>query len=395
MRTTFTVRDLLREGSPLEGARVLAGENGLDSAITWAVSLRPYPPAIPPMKGNEVALVAVDTLNRLGTNVASTVERLATLGGVGLAIRGEVDAEGVQAARARNFPLLAIEGETPLHEIEQAIIREIALFQARREVSGPQEEGEWIEGLLAGDIGSAAEALALARHEGYALPASVCVAFLVPLEGEQVDLARLVALLRHKHGKGEMGIPAHSYEEGVAAILAPGSEGRLAEHLPRAVQAQLAVGVGSAKMVTRAAESLEEARLAALVSARLREGALLRHSELGADGLLALLYRDKPEELQRFVEETLGALIEHDMRYGTHLVSTVESFVGHSGRLRETAGEIFVHRNTLAYRLQKAADLLGVELKDADTQLTIQMALRARRFLMPHTGKRKSSGNEE
>jgi purine catabolism regulator len=62
--------------------------------------------------------------------------------------------------------------------------------------------------------------------------------------------------------------------------------------------------------------------------------------------------------------------------------------------LRETAGEIFVHRNTLAYRLQKAADLLGVELKDADTQLTIQMALRARRFLMPQVGKRSIPGNE-
>ncbi|MEP6775015.1 MAG: PucR family transcriptional regulator ligand-binding domain-containing protein, partial [Chloroflexota bacterium] len=160
MRTTFTVRDLLREGGPFEGARVLAGENGLDSAVTWAVSLRPYPPAIPPMKGNEVALVAIDTLNRLGTNVASTVERLAALGGVGLAIRGEVDAEGVQAARALNLPLLAIEGEIPLHEIEQAIIREIALFQARREVSAPQEEGEWIGSLLAGEITSAAEALA-------------------------------------------------------------------------------------------------------------------------------------------------------------------------------------------------------------------------------------------
>ncbi len=395
MRTTFTVRDLLREGGPFEGARVLAGENGLDSAVTWAVSLRPYPPAIPPMKGNEVALVAVDTLNRLGTNVASTVERLAALGGVGLAIRGEVDAGGVQAAQALNLPLLAIEGEIPLHEIEQAIIREIALFQARREVSAPQEEGEWIGSLLAGEITSAAEALALARHEGYALPASVCVAFLVPLEGEQVDLARLVTLLKHKQGKGEPGIPVHIYEEGVIAILAPGSEGQLAQHLPQAVQLQLARGVGSSKTVTRAAESLEEAKLAALVSARLREGALVRHSELGAVGLLALLYRDRPEELERFVEETLGPLVEQDSRYGTHLLSTVESFVGHAGRLRETAGEIFVHRNTLAYRLQKAADLLGVDLKDADTQLTIQMALRARRFLMPPPGRRKTSGNEE
>ena len=109
-RTTFTMRDILREGGPLEGARVLAGENGLDSAVTWAVSLRPYPPAIPPMKGNEVALVAIDTLNRLGTNVASTEERLAAMGAVVLAFRVAVDAYGVRAAGARTLPLLPIVG---------------------------------------------------------------------------------------------------------------------------------------------------------------------------------------------------------------------------------------------------------------------------------------------
>src|SRR5450759_5330549 len=104
MRTTFTVRDLLRVGGPLEGASVLAGENGLDSAVTWAVSLRPYPPAIPPMKGNEVALVAVDTLSRLSISLASAIERLAELGGVGLAVRGDVDTEGLRAERENNLP---------------------------------------------------------------------------------------------------------------------------------------------------------------------------------------------------------------------------------------------------------------------------------------------------
>ena len=373
----------------------MAGENGLDSTVTWAVSLRPYPPAIPPMKGNEVALVAVDTLSRLGISLASAIERLAELGGVGLAVRGDADTEGLRAARENNLPLLSISGDTPLHEIEQAIIREVALFQARREVAAPQAEGEWIERLLEGEITSAGEAQALARLEDYALPASVSVAYLVPVEGERGDLARLADLLAHKQGKGEQGIPARPYQEGVVAILSPGSEARIAEHLPLDMQLQLACGVGSAKPPAKVAESFQEARLAALVSARLREGALVKHAELGADGLLALLYRERPTELQHFVDETLGPLIQHDTKYATHLLSTVESFVGHAGRLRETAGEIFVHRNTLAYRLQRAADLLGKDLKDADTQLAIQMALRARRFLAPPTGKRRSFISEE
>jgi purine catabolism regulator len=346
------------------------------------------------MKGNEVALVAVETLARLGTNVARTVERLAELGGAGLVVRGEVDGEGVEAAGEHGLPLLSIEGEVPLHEIEQEIIREIVLFQARHEGAGTQGEGEWIEGLLAGEIGSAAEAQALARQEGFALPASICVAFLVPMEGAQVAVERIVGLLGRGEGKGEAGIAAHGYQGGVAAIIGPGGEEAVAERLPLEVQLQLAGGVGGARPVVKAGESLEEAKVAAMVSARLRDGALVRHSEVGADGLLALLYRDRAEELQRFVDETLGAVVKHDAKYGTHLLATVEAFVGHVGRLRETAGEIFVHRNTLAYRLQRAAELLGVDLKDADAQIAIQMALRARRFLMAPTGKRRSFRRE-
>lgn len=374
---------------------MLAGESRLDSPVTWAVSLRPYPPAIPPMKGNEVALVAVDTLNKLGISVASVVERLAELGGVGLAVRGDVDAEGLRAARERGLPLLSIAGDTPLHEIEQAIIREIVLFQARSEGTAPQAHGEWIDNILAGEIASTAEAQDLARLDGYALPASICVAYLVPVESEQVDLAKVADLFASRQGKREQGIPALPYYGGVIALLAHGGEKRIAEHLPPAIQLQLACGVGSVKPVIQAAASFQEARIAALVSARLRDGALVKHSALGADGLLALLYLERPTELQRFVDETLGALIRHDAKYATQLVSTVESFVAHAGRLRETAGEIFVHRNTLAYRLQKAADLLNIDLKDADTQLAIQVALRARRFLVPPTGKHTSLAIED
>jgi purine catabolism regulator len=60
---------------------------------------------------------------------------------------------------------------------------------------------------------------------------------------------------------------------------------------------------------------------------------------------------------------------------------TVEAFAAHAGRLRETAGEIFVHRNTLAYRLERAGEILGKDLKDADTLLNIALALRALRLM--------------
>jgi purine catabolism regulator len=94
-----------------------------------------------------------------------------------------------------------------------------------------------------------------------------------------------------------------------------------------------------------------------------------------------LLYRDHPGALRAFVNDTLGPLIKHDERSATPLLPTVKAFTEHGGRLRETAAEIFVHRNTLAYRLDRAAELLGADLKDASTRLAVEIALRALHLL--------------
>jgi PucR family transcriptional regulator, purine catabolism regulatory protein len=124
-------------------------------------------------------------------------------------------------------------------------------------------------------------------------------------------------------------------------------------------------------------QSLEEAKLAAVGSRYLRGGTPTHYEELGADRLLLLLHRDAPDELQSFVQATLGPLLEHDRRSSVKLAPTIEAYVRHGGRLRETASALYVHRNTLAYRLERASDLLGLDLRDPHRRLAVELAFRA------------------
>ena len=117
--------------------------------------------------------------------------------------------------------------------------------------------------------------------------------------------------------------------------------------------------------------------MALLASERLYEGRPVLFTDMGADRLLLVLLRERPEELRAFVELTLGPLLQHDARSASPLLPTVRAFVEHGGRLRETAAEIYVHRNTLAYRLDRAAEILGVDLKEPRARLAIELALRA------------------
>jgi hypothetical protein len=377
MASNFTVRDLLRAGGPLEGAETLAAEVGLDNPVVWAVSLRPYAPVIPPVKGGEIALAGMDMLGRQGISAANVIERLAQLGAAGFIVRGDVEDQAVETARRVALPLIRVGPDQALPDIEQEIIRECALFQARREIATPQEPWAWIESLVGEQGSGLGDVQAQARRDGYTLPGRLSVAYMVPYDKPKSadETAWLLSILTRQSGKQEQRLAAREYGDGVLVLLPAGSDEASVK------RSGWACGIGTERPTGQAGQSLEEAKTAALVSVKIREGATVRYDDMGADRLLALLYKESRAELKAFVRQTLGPLLDHDVRYATQLMPTVEAFAAHAGRLRETAGEIFVHRNTLAYRLERAGEILGKDLKDADTLLNIALALRALRLM--------------
>src|SRR5947209_8039615 len=122
---TLTVRDLLLPGEPLDPAEVVAGREHLGNPVSWTVSLRPYPPAFPRLRGGELALVASEHLARLEppTTLADVVRQLSSREAAAVAVRGVVDQSAIDAAQEGGLPLLLLEPDAPLHDIEQAVMR--------------------------------------------------------------------------------------------------------------------------------------------------------------------------------------------------------------------------------------------------------------------------------
>jgi purine catabolism regulator len=69
----------------------------------------------------------------------------------------------------------------------------------------------------------------------------------------------------------------------------------------------------------------------------------------------------------------LGPLVSDG---GAALRETLEAYLRHSGNTRETCNELFIHRNTLTYRLRKIEELLRVDLDDGEVRATCLLALR-------------------
>ncbi|WP_345654798.1 PucR family transcriptional regulator [Streptomyces tremellae] len=99
----------------------------------------------------------------------------------------------------------------------------------------------------------------------------------------------------------------------------------------------------------------------------------------GLDIELLLWRLREHRDLAAFVERALGPLLDHDRASRPPLLPTLEVYLAHAGRKAETARELHLNRQTLYNRLARIGELLGRDLDDPGTVLTLSLALRARR----------------
>jgi sugar diacid utilization regulator len=153
------------------------------------------------------------------------------------------------------------------------------------------------------------------------------------------------------------------------------------EQVSRAVVADLDgpchIGVGGpAARPSELPRSLREAVLAQRLQKTLlhRSGAC-EYPKLGIFRMLAGI--SDLTDVNEFVREWLGRLIDYDARRKAELVHTLTEYLEHGGNYDATAAELSVHKSTLKYRLQRIRDLTGLELNDPDVHFNLQLATRA------------------
>lgn len=76
--------------------------------------------------------------------------------------------------------------------------------------------------------------------------------------------------------------------------------------------------------------------------------------------------------LQEYMKEILGPLLDKHSK----LLETLISWFSNERQIKRTSEDLFVHTNTVVYRLNKIEELLNVSLRDEDDLLTVQIALR-------------------
>jgi DNA-binding PucR family transcriptional regulator len=123
-----------------------------------------------------------------------------------------------------------------------------------------------------------------------------------------------------------------------------------------------------------------EARLAVNVGEAEGRG-LLAFEDTGAYRLLLPAMSEDPRELERFYAETIEPLATYDDQYETELVATVEAYLDNDGNVAATARQLFTHRHTIRYRLERARELCGHDVSATEGREKLGLGLKAMRVL--------------
>ncbi|MFD2656347.1 PucR family transcriptional regulator [Gracilibacillus thailandensis] len=87
------------------------------------------------------------------------------------------------------------------------------------------------------------------------------------------------------------------------------------------------------------------------------------------------LYRHIPDPLMETFYKRIFEIFLHDStNFKKDMLVTLEAYLECNGNIKEVAHRLFVHRNTVIYRLDKVSSLLKINLKNIDDLLRIKMA---------------------
>ncbi len=373
--------------------RYLTGTRGLENPIRWI-----YTPEDDEftdwVHGGELLIVSGAASHRPAFNLSRVLREAVRLNLAGAILLfgehyiEEIPQAIIEAAARKDFPLMTIPWDTPLVDIEESIARAIVLSDR-----APQQES-LLALALAGRV-SAQEFAARAASAGYPVhaPQALCAFSFLP------------------ENAGGRAVEALTQEtaQALAAALSARSQPFLSCSSLNQIYLLFAVTetAGAAEAVLAQLYSLAHARIkreeccaGATLAPALGDIIILYHEARTAldiargqhlhtapyvyehGGLAELIVGSSmTEHFRSFANGLLAPLAAQDARSHGRLMETLAAFVAANGNVLHAARELYIHRNTLKYRLRQIEKALGGSLDDPDLRLKLQLALYVRRLL--------------
>lgn len=374
--------------------KLKAGEKGLQHLIRWIYfadclqcikneyKMENY------IHGGEFVILTNRSVTDDGRKLMMLVEQMHKHKIAALGINeGQISEELMEYCEEQEIPLFELPEKYPLIDLSQIICRQLVMEENNRNVAE-----QLFSSILDAEHLSRERVMAQAKYLNINLEGSFCVAEFV-LENVKNGSCNDDSLTMGQNIKCIINTVFSFYTEedilvlpqaGSILVLIPVSKlseiqirDILVQIINRAKKEQntfLCVGVGnSTAYLDEVRKSRNEA--SAAIKASLitnRQGHVFFYKEQGIYTLIS--HVDDIRVLDEYVEEQLGKLLRLDAVNRDSFCETLENYLAHNCSAKNTAEAMFIHRNTLNYRLKKISDLLDCNFEDLDKCLALKLA---------------------
>ncbi|MFI5614181.1 PucR family transcriptional regulator [Amycolatopsis sp. NPDC051903] len=319
-----------------------------------------------------------DVLHRISEVVGARVSIQDSTGATLLAAGGE----GSLAARTEftlpgsnrdRFRLVVEETDaqttirTLLAPVAAVVSMQLSTTLGSAGVAHSRNAGRLTEAVYGNDAVPTAELIALARDAELEPYQRTGVVVLQAEAGMSTTYLRSVSWRARVVLAGEYSAMRFVEEPDLSTILLQ-SESLDPAQLPSAARA----AVGQARSVSAVVATAENAAELGLVLRMCRRA-------LGPSGVHAaprLDFDAVVDTLRHPGAISLAQRLVAPLARSEELLTTLEAYLRHSGATPAICAELFIHRNTLAYRLKRIRELLALDLQDGRVRATLMMALR-------------------
>lgn len=155
---------------------------------------------------------------------------------------------------------------------------------------------------------------------------------------------------------------------------------RIIDHISSYYGIDAKAGIGSAyEYISELKKSFQEALNSIKIShSESKSQKVFFYDNLGIYSLIAQIKNDK--FLDEYVNNHIGKLIQSDVLQEGDLCKTLEAYLDHNCNAAAAAEHLFIHRNTMRYRMDKIKKILCCELDDLDVYLELKMAFEIKNY---------------
>jgi purine catabolism regulator len=380
----------------LTKCELAAGNNGLDHLVRW-VHFIDLPEVLPWVQGGELLIITGIGQNGDPDKLVELVRGIIKKKLAGIIINigpyiQEIPAEVIAIAEAANFPVFTLPWEVKLVEVTQEICSYIVLRQNEN-----HSVNSIFEQLLLQPLADGAELAERAAVYGYDLSKPLQVVILSPSRfSEYVEAEKL----RDEHQRVALKTGIAQFVRNLFVIqgkkilstlwmdkiilllpLEKPADARKNTELMHEFVLQLVekfpdLGIvagmgGRAETLGKVRESyLQANKVLWLAESEATQKLVYAYEEMG---IYKLLLEIPQEKLRKYYCEVIEPLAMYDCKYKMDLVNSLFVYFEENGNVVKTAKRLYVHRNTLDYRLRKIEEISGKKLTDPYDRLTLQL----------------------